>query len=67
MALGLYPGISLFATDRISFEVSMPLIEGGYAWNDESYTDRADASLNHGFVRFKPALTGIKMGIMYHF
>ena len=67
VALGLYPGISLFATDRISFEVSMPLFEGGCAWNDESSTNRADASLNHGFVRFKPALTGIKMGIMYHF
>lgn len=67
VSLGFYPGVSVFATDRISFEFSLPLLEGGYAWNDESSTDRADASLNHAFVRFKPALTGLNMGLIFHF
>ncbi len=67
VSLGLYPGVSVFATDRISFEFSLPLLEGGYAWNDESSTDRADATLNQGFVRFKPSLTGLNMGLIYHF
>ena len=43
------------------------MIEGGYAWNDEDSSDRADASLNHAFVRFKPALTGFNMGLVFHF
>ena len=67
VSLGFYPGVSVFATDRISFEFSLPLLEGGYAWNDESSTDRADAGLNHGFVRFKPAITGLNMGLVFHF
>lgn len=67
VSLGFYPGVSVFATDRISFELSLPLLEGGYAWNDESSTDSADAVLSHGFVRFKPALTGLNMGLVFHF
>ena len=67
VSLGFYPGISVFATNRISFELSMPLLEGGYTWNDESSTQSADASLNHAFVRFKPALTGLNMGLIFHF
>lgn len=67
VSLGLYPGVSVFATKNISFEFSLPLLEGGYTWNGESSTDHADASLNHGFVRFKPALTGFNMGLVFHF
>ena len=67
VSLGLYPGVSVFATKNISFEFSLPLLEGGYTWNGESSTDYADASLNHGFVRFKPSLTGFNMGLVFHF
>jgi len=67
VSLGFYPGVSVFATDRISFEFSLPLLEGGYAWNDESSTDCADANLNHAFVRFKPSLIGLNMGLVFHF
>jgi len=67
VSLGFYPGVSVFATDRISFELSLPLLEGGYTWNDESFTSSADATLNHGYVRFKPAITGLDMGLIFHF
>ena len=67
VSLGFYPGVSVFATDRISFELSLPLLEGGYAWNDESFTSSADATLDHGYVRFKPSLIGLDMGLIFHF
>lgn len=65
--LGLYPGISIFATEQVSFEVSLPLFEIGYNWQDMSGTDSGQSILNHGFVRFKPSLIALKTGIVYHF
>ena len=65
--LGLYPGISAFATQNISFEFSLALFEIGYNWQDGSGTDTGDSMIGHCFVRFKPSLTALKTGIVYHF
>ena len=65
--LGVYPGISVFATQDISFEVSLPLFELGYNWYDGSGTESGNSITNHGFVRFKPSLMSLKTGIVYHF
>ena len=65
-SLGLYPGISVFATRDISFEVSLPLLEGGVRWQKQDGTE-TDGTLTHSFFNFKPSLTGIRMGLVYHF
>jgi|GEM_PF-1923144 len=65
--LGVYPGISVFATQDISFEVSLPLFELGCNWYDGSGTESGNSITNHGFVRFKPSLMSLKTGIVYHF
>ena len=67
VSLGLYPGVSFFATDNISFEVQLPLLEGGCQWRNQEATESGNGTLNHSFVRFKPSLIGLRMGLVYHF
>ncbi len=66
-SVGLYPGISVFATDNISFEVQLPLVEGGCQWQKQDSTEGGDGTLNHSFVHFKPSLLGLRMGMVFHF
>ena len=63
---GLYPGISLFATRNMAFEVSMPLLEGGFRRQKQDGTT-TDGTLSRAFLNFKPNLTGLRMGLVYHF
>ena len=65
--LGLYPGLSVFATDRIAFEVSLPFLEGGLEWDKQSKGQAHDSALTRKFVLFKPGLLGISAGVVYHF
>lgn len=65
--LGVYPGISAFATRNISFELSLALFELGYNWQNGSGTESGNSIVDHGFVRFKPSLMTLKTGIVYHF
>jgi len=64
---GLYPGISVFATDRISFELSLPMIEGGFEWDKQIKGQAHDSALSRRFLQFKPGLTGITAGVVLHF
>ena len=66
-SVGLYPGISVFATQNISFEVQLPLLEGGYQWQKQDATKSGNSTLNHSFIHFKPSLVGLRMGLVYHF
>ena len=66
-SLGLYPGISVFATEKISFEAQLPLLEGGYKWQEQYATETGGSKLRHSFILFKPNLLGIRMGLVYHF
>ena len=63
---GLYPGISLFATRNVAFEVSLPLLEGGFRWQEQDGTT-TDGTLSRAFLKFKPNPAGIRMGLVYHF
>lgn len=65
--LGLYPGLSVFATDRIAFEVSIPFLEGGLEWDRQIKGQAHDSALTRKFVNFKPGLLGISAGVVYHF
>ncbi len=65
--LGLYPGLSVFATDRIAFEVSLPFLEGGLEWDKQIKGQAHDSALTRKFVNFKPGLLGISAGVVYHF
>jgi hypothetical protein len=65
--LGLYPGISVFATDRVSFEFSLPILEGGFEWDKQIKGQAHDSALSRRFIQFKPGLTGISAGIVFHF
>ena len=65
--LGLYPGLSVFATNRIAFEVSLPFLEGGLEWDKQIKGQAHDSALARKFVNFKPGLLGISAGVVYHF
>ena len=65
--LGLYPGLSVFATDRIAFEVSLPFLEGGLEWDKQLKGQAHESALARKFVNFKPGLLGISAGVVYHF
>ena len=66
-SLGLYPGLSVFATDRIAVEVSIPFLEGGLEWDKQIKGQAHDSALTRKFVNFKPGLLGISAGVVYHF
>lgn len=66
-SLGLYPGLSVFATNRIAFEVSLPFLEGGIEWDKQIKGQAHDSALARKFVNFKPGLLGISAGVVYHF
>ena len=63
---GLYPGVCLFATRDIAFEVSLPLLEGGFRRLIQDGTT-TDGTLSRTFMKFRPNLTGLRMGLAYHF
>ena len=65
--LGLYPGLSVFATNRIAFEVSLPFLEGGLEWDKQIKGQAHDSALARKFVNFKPGLLGISAGVVFHF
>ena len=67
ITLGLYPGVSVFVTNGIAFEISLPLLEGGYEWNLQTKGEAHDSELSHGFANFKPSLLGLNLGIVFHF
>ena len=65
--LGLYPGLSVFATNRVAFEVSLPFLEGGLEWDKQIKGQAHDSALARKFVNFKPGLLGLSAGVVYHF
>lgn len=67
LSLGLYPGVSVFVTDSIAFEVSLPLLEGGYEWNQQIQGEAHDAATSHAFAQFQPSILGLNLGITIHF
>ena len=66
-ALGLYPGASVFVTNKIAFEVSLPLLEGILEWDKQIKGQAHDSALTRCSANFKPSLMGINLGIVFHF
>ena len=67
ISAGCYPGISVFVTDSFSFEMMIPLLEGGYNWQKQNGSEVTDGTLSHTFFNFKPDLIGLRMGLLYCF
>lgn len=65
-SLGLYPGISVFATQDITLEVLLPIFEAGLRSQSQTGTE-SDGTLSRTFFKFKPNLVGLRMGLIYHF
>lgn len=63
---GLYPGISVFVTQNIAFEVQLPLLEGGVRMEKQDGTE-SDVALSRTFMNFKPNLIGLRMGLVCYF
>ncbi len=67
LALGLYPGATVFATNSIAFEVSLPILEGVLEWDNQIKGQAHESSLTRKSINYKPSLLGINLGIVYHF
>lgn len=67
VSLGLYPGVSLFLTNFLTVELSLPLLEGGYEWNPQVKNAEENTRLSHSFFNFKPGLLGLNLGLVFHF
>lgn len=67
IALGLYPGISVFLSDHVALELSLPLLEGGYSWDKEYEGQIPSARAAHAFGNFKPNLLKLNLGIVFNF
>ncbi|MBO4635375.1 MAG: hypothetical protein J5669_08400 [Bacteroidales bacterium] len=65
--LGLYPGVSVFVTNFLALELSLPLVEGGYEWNRQTKGSSHESELSHAFANFKPSLVGLNFGLVFHF
>jgi hypothetical protein len=67
IALGFYPGISVFLSDHVALEISLPLLEGGYSWDKEYEGQIPAARAAHAFGNFKPNLLKLNLGIVFNF
>lgn len=67
LRVGLYPGISVFLTNSVAFEISLPLLEGGQQWENQIKGQEHESELSRTFFNFKPGLTGINAGVVFHF
>lgn len=67
LSLGLYPGISMFVTNNIAVEISLPLLEGGYQWDQQIQGQARESKLSHAFFNFQPGILGLNIGIVCHF
>lgn len=67
LTLGIYPGISVFLSDHVGLELSLPLLEGGYSWNKQYEGQNPSARAAHAFGNFKPNLLKLNLGIIVNF
>ncbi len=67
VSLGLYPGISMFVTDNVALEISLPLVEGGMEWNKQLTDGSQESYMNRAFAQFQPGILGLNIGISFCF
>ena len=66
-ALGFYPGVSMFLTNNLAVEVSLPMLEGGYLQQKQFDGQEPTAKAFHGYVNFKPNFLKMNLGVVLHF
>lgn len=67
VGLGAYAGAAAFITDRVSFEVSLPIVSAGMKWSKQIESQEKESSFDSRNVSAKPNLLGLSMGVVFHF
>lgn len=65
--IGVVPGITMFLTNNLSFEVSISVLECNYSYTKQTKNQVYTSSLSHFGTTFKPNLLGVGFAIMYYF
>lgn len=65
--IGLYPGITAFLTNNLSFELALSVLECNYSYTKQTKNQVYTSSLSHFGTTFKPNLLGLSFSIMYYF
>ena len=65
--IGICPGVTMFLTNNLSFEVSISVLECNYSYTKQTKNQVYTSSLSHFGTTFKPNLLGVGFAIMYYF
>ena len=64
--IGVYPGITAFLTNNLSFEIALSVLECNYSYTKQTKNQVYTSSLSHFGTTFKPNLLGLSFSIMYY-
>ena len=67
LTIGIVPGLTMFLTNNLSFEVSISVLECNYSYTKQTKNQVYTSSLSHFGTTFKPNLLGVGFSIMYYF
>ena len=65
--IGVYPGLTAFLTNNLSFELSLSVLECNYSYTKQTKNQVYTSSLSHFGTTFRPNLLGVGFSIMYYF
>lgn len=65
--IGVYPGITAFMTNSLSFEIALSVLTCNYSYTKQKKNQVYTSSLSHFGTSFKPNLLGLSFSIMYYF
>lgn len=66
MNLGVYPGLTAFVTNNLSFEVAVTMLECRYSYTQQIRNQVHESSYTNFKATFKPNILGISFAIMYY-
>ncbi len=64
--IGVYPGVTVFLTNSLSFELALSVLECNYSYTKQTKNQVYTSSLSHFGTTFKPNLLGLSFSIMYY-
>lgn len=67
LSMSMHAGISVYLTDFSAVEISMPIIEGGYAWDNQIKGGESESTQSHAYCSFMNGILGISFGITFTF
>ena len=65
--IGVYPGVTAFVTDNLSFEIALSVLECNYSYTKQTKNQVYTSSMSHFGTSFKPNMLGLSFAIMYYF